>query len=38
MICTLPNGIFEGGLWPLFWMTVAICVTVYALKRRKTDG
>lgn len=25
----------DGGLWPLFWMTVAICVTVCVLKYRK---
>lgn len=27
MTCSL-----DGGLWPLFWMTLAICVTIYAIK------
>lgn len=19
---------FDGGLWPLFWMTVVVCITI----------
>jgi hypothetical protein len=24
----------DGGLWPFFWMTVVICITIYALRRK----
>lgn len=30
MICGL-----DGGLWPLFWTTVVICITItYNMRRR----
>ena len=28
---------FDGGLWPLAWATLIICVTVYSLKRRPRE-
>ncbi len=30
----------DGGLWPLFWMTVVICLTIYGLAKlkRHSDG
>jgi hypothetical protein len=26
---------FDGGLWPLAWATLIICITVYGIQRLK---
>lgn len=25
---------FDGGLWPIAWATLIICITVYNLKKK----
>ena len=27
----------DGGLWPLFWIAVAICITWYNIKTRNDE-